>query len=131
MKRYLLDTHVWLWALSNPKLLTPRVRTILQDPQGHVQFSLVSAWEISIKRSLGKLELKNVDDLDVFITRINSNAGVGTLPITMSDVCGVSELPWHHRDPFDRVLVAQAQAGNMALITNDPQLGAYDIEVIW
>jgi len=131
MKRYLLDTHAWLWALSSPKLLTPKVRKILQDPQGDVHFSLVSAWEISIKRSLGKLELTNVDELDVFITRINSTAGVGTLPISMSDVCSVGDLPWHHRDPFDRLLVVQAMAGDMSVITNDPQFKKYNVDVIW
>lgn len=131
MKRYLLDTHAWLWAISEPKLLSSRARSILRDPQGTVYFSLASAWEISIKRSLGKLKLTNVTELDVFITQINANAGVGTLPITLSDVCNVGVLPWHHRDPFDRLLVAQASAEQLTLITNDPQISAYGVDVIW
>lgn len=131
MKRYLLDTHAWLWAISEPKLLSSKVRAVLKDPQGMVYFSLASAWEISIKRSLGKLELTNVTDLDVFITQINANAGVGTLPITLSDVCSVGVLPWHHRDPFDRLLVAQATSEHLTLISNDPQIAAYGVDVFW
>jgi PIN domain nuclease of toxin-antitoxin system len=129
--RLLLDTHTWLWAISDPSNLTARTRKLLTDPATEVYLSVASVWEMAIKISLGKLELKGADQLDGFVTRINADAGVQSLAIHISDVAAVRDLPWHHRDPFDRLLVAQARRNELALVSRDTALKAHGIKVIW
>ncbi len=121
----LLDTHVLLWWLENHKALTPKARAAIQDGRNQVFVSAVSAWEISIKRALGKLIAP--DDLDA---ALDANRFL-PLPITFPHARLAGELPRHHEDPFDRMLVAQAQAETLTIVTHDAHLTAYGVPILW
>lgn len=118
----LLDTHVVLWWLSDdPRLGRSVVERIQSNPD--VVVSAASVWEISIKRALGKLEV--VDDYLPAIAR----EGFRPLPISMEHAARAGGLPPHHRDPFDRMLVAQAQIEDLRIVTSDRRIEAYDVAV--
>jgi PIN domain nuclease of toxin-antitoxin system len=122
--RVLLDTHVLLWALTSPSRLPPRARKLIAA--NHVYVSAASIWEISIKAALGKLRADPAEVLDAL-----APAGFIELAITGAHGARVRSLPLLHRDPFDRLLVAQALTEPMVLLTNDEALGAYgDIVVV-
>ena len=131
MSRYLLDTHTWLWAIEDARELSPKVRRIILDPENECYLSVASMLEIAIKVSKGKLTFTFRDDLDVFVTRTNQNAGIRTLPISVSEACGVHKLPWHHRDPFDRLLIAQAVANDLVILSKDRVFSKYEAKVKW
>lgn len=131
MSKYLLDTHTWLWALEDASQLSVKVRRILQDKQNEFYFSVASVWEIAIKMSTGKLKLNLTEDLDVFITRTNLGSGIRTLPIAVTEACAVQTLPLHHRDPFDRLVVAQAESHALTILSSDANLKAYGVKVVW
>jgi PIN domain nuclease of toxin-antitoxin system len=116
--RVLLDTHLLLWALSQPSKLSPATRKQIVDAEVYV--SAASIWEISIKSALGKLAAKASDVLAGV-----EPAGFSMLPITGEHAAKVSELPMLHKDPFDRMLVAQASVEPMLLLTNDETLRGY------
>jgi PIN domain nuclease of toxin-antitoxin system len=121
----LLDTQVLLWALAgDPRLPGWLGEEINGDPD-RFAVSDVSFWEIAIKRSTGKL--RTPDDLP----RVVADLGFRHVPITSGQAWAVSQLPWHHRDPFDRLLVAQARDLSTPLVTADHAMSAYDIAVIW
>ena len=122
--RLLLDTHVLLWWLADGQTLSPTARAAIADGSNLVAISAVSAWEISIKRALGKLSVP--DDLEYQITA----NGFVALPITISDGLAAGGLPRHHDDPFDRMLVAQAQAESLTVVTRDARFAHYDIDVL-
>lgn len=124
----LIDTHVFLWAAEEDSRLTSSVRSILVDPDEPVFFSAVSALEIAIKWSKGHLELP-AGPLD-FVSKTLAIAGISQLPITIGDACAVGDLPFHHKDPFDRLLVAQARSNGLRLMTADATLEKYDVDVI-
>lgn len=126
--RILLDTQVWLWMLAAPDRLSPRARALLVDPAHQLLFSAASAWEIAIKHALGKLTLFAAPP--VAVPELMLRSGVTALPVEHSHALGVASLPPHHRDPFDRLLVAQAMVERLPMLTADPQIGRYDIEVI-
>ena len=92
---------------------------------------MASAWEIAVKTSLGKLKVPKVATLDISITRINAESGVSILGITLADVAEVSNLAWNHRDPFDRMLIAQALNNDLTIISNDEQLQKYGVKIVW
>ncbi|GMV02863.1 MAG: type II toxin-antitoxin system VapC family toxin [Burkholderiaceae bacterium] len=118
--RYLLDTQVLLWALVDDPRLTTSARKLLAARDAEVCFSLGSIWEIAIKRSLGKL------DFDPGLIADAAEAdGYAALPILREHLSVVARLPWHHRDPFDRLLVAQSLAEPMSLLTADTMLTRY------
>jgi PIN domain nuclease of toxin-antitoxin system len=121
---YLLDTHVLLDLLTEPHRVSRAVRNALEDPLNDVVVSSASAWEVAIKASIGRLRAP--DDLDAELLR----EGIGSIDITMSDARAAGALPRHHSDPFDRMLVAQAQSRNMTLVTRDAMFAAYDVEVL-
>jgi PIN domain nuclease of toxin-antitoxin system len=121
MKNLLVDTHVLLWALSSPDKLSPQAREVLVDPDNEVFVSAVTAWEISIKAALGKLRAP--DDLLDQLRRLRFRP----LPITFEHGIAVRDLPMIHRDPFDRMLVAQAQAHGLTLVTSDKSIMQYDV----
>lgn len=116
--RVLLDTHLLLWALSSPLKLSKETRRIIDTSGVHV--SAASIWEIAIKASLGKLDA----DPDEILSAIEP-AGLSILPILGEHAAKVARLPQLHRDPFDRILVAQALTEPMILLTNDPALAGY------
>ena len=120
---YLLDTHVLLWLLSGSGNVAPEVVDELADPNRQVVVSAVVPWEVAIKRALGKLRAPF--DLVAQISR----AGLASLPITLEHGAAVADLPPHHRDPFDRMLVVQARAEGLTLLTSDRRLADYDAEV--
>jgi len=118
--RLLLDTHVVLWQLSGMRALGPRAREAIAGA-GELAFSVVSFAEIGVKAAVGKLHAP--DDLQAHIV----GTGVRVLGLSPDDGLAVARLPLHHRDPFDRLLVAQAQVEGIPLVTADPQMAAYDI----
>lgn len=120
--RILLDTHILYWVLFEPASLPPNVRADLQDPENDVLFSAASVWEIAIKTAIGRLQLR-VDVSD--IAPAATGAGFSELPIVGSAAAGVAALPLHHRDPFDRLLIAQALAEPALFYTRDARLERY------
>jgi PIN domain nuclease of toxin-antitoxin system len=124
----LIDTHVFLWAAGIEGRLSESARTLLEDVDQPVFLSAASAWEIAIKWSKGRLTLP-ASPLEV-VNRVVLAAGISQLPISLRDACAVAELPFHHRDPFDRLLVVQARTNGLKLMTADPILERYDVDVI-
>ena len=122
---YLLDTHVVLWALADVARLTPPVLAILDAPGTRICVSVVCAWELRIKSALGKLTMP--DDLPAQLIA----ARFDVLPITLAHALAAGALPPHHRDPFDRMLVAQAQLDGLTLVTHDARMRPYDVPVLW
>jgi len=127
--RVLLDTHCWLWVHAQPERLSPAARAVVEDAGNHLFLSAASAWEIAIKYALGKLPLP-VPPAEYVPSRME-RADTSALPVAHEHALRVATLPPHHRDPFDRLLVAQCQLERMRLLTTDPQFRPYDIEVIW
>jgi PIN domain nuclease of toxin-antitoxin system len=122
--RLLLDTHVVLWWLGDLPALQPAARQLVADPMNPVFVSAASAWEIAIKRALGKLDAP--DDLAGAV----ADAGFSSLPITMDHAHEAGALPPHHADPFDRMLVAQAHVEGLTLLTTDRRLEDYGGAVV-
>lgn len=126
--RLLLDTHVLLWILGDRSRITERVRHEYVDPRNEVVVSAASAWEIAIKQSLGKLETP--EPAESWLPTAVEGEGMGFIAVTAEDALRVRSLPWHHRDPFDRLLVAQAMGG-YTLVTHDERMRAYGVPIIW
>jgi PIN domain nuclease of toxin-antitoxin system len=127
--RLLLDTQCWLWLQVTPERLSGPTIDLFSDPDSELYLSAASAWEVAIKYALGKLPLPLPPD-EYVRTRMELS---GTLPLSIEHrhALHVAGLPLHHRDPFDRLLVAQAQLEELKLVTSDRQLAAYDVEVLW
>lgn len=123
--RLLADTHAALWLLDEDERLSTRADKLLTDAGNEVLLSAAVVWEVAIKRSLGKL-----DAPDGFARQM-LDGGAVALPITVDHARAVRSLPWHHRDPFDRLLVAQASLEDAVLVSNDERLGAYGVQVAW
>lgn len=127
--RLLLDTHAWLWLFSQPQRLPALARAAVADPTNPRMWSTVCVWEIATKQALGKLSLP-VSPADFVAVRM-VETGASALPLTHGHALASAALPRHHGDPFDRLLVAQAQVDGLTLVTGDPQLSAYDVEILW
>jgi len=125
----LLDTHTFLWWITDNPQLSLRVREIIGDGNNDLFLSAASGWEMAIKAQLGRLKL--ADNLERFISEQLAINAIYSLPVQMSHALHVYTLPNHHGDPFDRMLVAQAQLENLPLLTNDPQIARYPVEIIW
>jgi PIN domain nuclease of toxin-antitoxin system len=126
--RILLDTHVVLWLACNSPKLSGTARELIFNQAAEKFVGMVSVWEFAIKCSLGKLEIAG--GLSEFYRMIGSN-GFHLLPILRRHVGGVVDLPFHHRDPFDRLLVATAIAEGMELLTADENIHRYDVKWAW
>ena|SRR5579884_1426892 len=122
--RLLLDTHTLLWWLADDSALSSKAREAITDGANVVAVSTVTAWEISIKRALGKLDAP--DDLEA---QVDANDFVA-LPITLADGLAAGALPRHHDDPFDRMLVAQARAREFTVVSRDTRLALYGIDLL-
>ena len=120
---YLIDTHALLWARSAPERLSAEALSVLQSTDNTLYVSMASLWECAIKTSIGKL------DVPIGFWRIVSE-DYEILGIELSHVEACASLPMHHRDPFDRLLVAQAQLGGLVLVTRDPDIARYDVLVV-
>ena len=127
--RYLLDTAVFVWSLNEPEKLNDRALQVLQDRNQEVFLSAVSTWEIVIKSTLGKLNLPKAPAQ--LIPEALARFGTRALPITHTHSLAVSELPRHHNDPFDRMLVAQARSEGMVLMTADSFIENYSVKTLW
>ncbi len=128
MSRFLVDTHVWLWLQSAPERIAPDVRDALGDQTNELLLSAASGWEIAIKYRLGKLPLPALPES--YVPDRVRRSGTVPLAVELAHVLRVAELPDHHRDPFDRLLVAQAQLLSLTLVTADEQLSLYDVDVL-
>ena len=127
--KYLLDTSVWLWSLTDSARIRPQGRDLIVRGEEELYLSAVSSWEIAIKWARGKLPLP--EPPASYIPKRMSDQGIRPLPITHSHTLAVSELPAHHWDPFDRLLIAQAQTEGMTILTADRTIRLYDVQIVW
>jgi PIN domain nuclease of toxin-antitoxin system len=127
--RVLLDTHAFLWWISDDRRLSDRAKEIIGDGSNELYFSAASGWEISIKAGLGRLEVP--EDLEPFIADQLSRNAIQALPIYLRHALHTRTLPDHHRDPFDRILVSQAVLEELPLLSADPLVSSYPVEVVW
>ena len=127
--KVLLDTHTFLWWIIDSPRLSARAREVIRDSDNELFFSATSGWEIAIKAQLGRLQLP--DNLEQFIVEQLALNAILVLPIQLRHALHVYTLPQHHRDPFDRMLVAQSQVENLSLLTADPQITQYEVATIW
>jgi PIN domain nuclease of toxin-antitoxin system len=123
--KLLLDTHAALWWLAADDRLGAQALSELDDESNPLLLSAAVIWEIAIKRSLGKLQAPH----DLASTLVG--AGAQPLAITLAHAAAVEALPWHHRDPFDRILVAQAIAEGASIVSQDDRLREYDVPLVW
>jgi PIN domain nuclease of toxin-antitoxin system len=123
--KLLLDSHALIWAADDPAKLTALAQGLLQDPAHDRLLSAATLWEIAIKFSLGRLPLSM--PYRQWMDKAMADLGLVVLPITLDHAERQTSLPWHHRDPFDRLLVAQAQVEGVPLVSADPALDAYGI----
>lgn len=128
MNRLLLDTHVWLWSITTPNRLGREGLSLLEDTGNELFLSAASSWKMAIKYRLGRLYLP--EPPHEFITPRLIRDGIKSLPVEHHHACHMANLPDLHRDPFDRLLIAQAQTEHLAFITADQKLNDYDVEMI-
>jgi PIN domain nuclease of toxin-antitoxin system len=126
--RILLDTQCWLWMSLSPDRFSPRGRRLVEDRANVLYLSAASAWEIAIKYQLGKLRLP--EPPAAFVPSRVAALGVQPLAIEHQHALHAGTLPPHHRDPFDRLLVAQAQVNDVPILTADALIGAYEVTTI-
>jgi PIN domain nuclease of toxin-antitoxin system len=123
--KFLLDTHVLLWWLSDNKSLTTKAAAAIKNGENTIFVSAATGWEISIKRALGKLKVP--DDLE---KTLESNS-FQQLPISLQHGLVAGALPRHHDDPFDRMLIAQAKTNQLTMITHDVRMEQYGVSILW
>jgi PIN domain nuclease of toxin-antitoxin system len=127
--RVLLDTHAFLWWVTDDPGLPRRARKVIASASHDILFSLASCWELAIKLSLGKLRL--AAPFEKFLPDQLARNGFRELPVTFRHVARVRQLPFHHRDPFDRMLAAQALEDDLAIVSGDPVFRAYGVKRVW
>jgi len=127
--KYLFDTSVWLWSLAAPEEIGQEGVELLARGTEEFYLSAASSWEMTIKSALGKLRLP--EPAVSYVPKRMAAQGVRSLPITHRHALAGSELPAYHRDPFDRLLIAQAQAEGMAILTSDRAFRLYRAEIVW
>jgi PIN domain nuclease of toxin-antitoxin system len=127
--RFLFDTHTFLWFHGARAKLSTEVLELCEDPTHTIFLSLVSLWEIQIKHQVGKLELTM--PLKDLIEKQQAENDIQFLPIALSHILALDRLPLYHKDPFDRLLIAQAQIENLILLSRDTELKQYLITVVW
>jgi PIN domain nuclease of toxin-antitoxin system len=129
MSRLLLDTHAFLWWVNDAPEITAEARHAISDANNECYLSLASCWEMSIKSSLGKLRLAK--PIERFVSDQLTANGFTLLNIELRHTAKVEKLPFYHRDPFDRLLIAQAMTEKMTLITVDKAFMEYGVKVLW
>ncbi|MDQ7783826.1 MAG: type II toxin-antitoxin system VapC family toxin [Desulfomonilaceae bacterium] len=127
--RLLLDTHSFLWFIGGNEQLPQAAREIIIRMDNEVLLSIASLWEIAIKTSLGRLILGRPFE-ELIPEQIILNE-IGILPIGLDDLSTVIKLPFHHRDPFDRLIIAQAMTKGLPIMGNDAQFARYPVELVW
>lgn len=129
MPRLLLDTHVFLWWVTDDANLTTVTRQAIADTNNECCLSLASCWEMAIKSSLGKLRLAK--PVGRFVTEQLADNGFTLLPIELRHAARIEKLPFHHRDPFDRLLIAQAITEKLTIVTADQIFAKYGAKTLW
>jgi PIN domain nuclease of toxin-antitoxin system len=127
--RLLLDTHAFIWWDSDPNRLSQRVLGLCRSPSTTLLLSVASVWEIQIKQQLGKLRLHL--PLASLIAAQQQTNGLELLPVQLDHVLALDSLPLHHKDPFDRLLIAQSQVENAVLVSADSVFSQYSAQVLW
>ena len=127
--RLLLDTHVFLWWVEDAPALSRKARAAIANAENQCFLSVASSWEMAIKLSMGKLKL--ADAIERFVPQQLAENGFSQLGIDFRHVARVAALPFHHRDPFDRLLVAQAMEEKLPVVTSDPLFKKYGVTRIW
>ncbi|MDP9360166.1 MAG: type II toxin-antitoxin system VapC family toxin [Acidobacteriota bacterium] len=127
--KLLLDTHAFLWWIRDDESLGARARKTIANDRNHCFLSMASCWEMAIKKSLGKLEIP--EPVDAFVAEQLAANRFTLLSIDLRHVSHVSRLAFHHRDPFDRLMVAQAREEGLAIASADPIFHKYGIERVW
>lgn len=128
--KVLLDTHAFLWWINDDPQLSSRARRIIGEASSDVYFSAASGWEIAIKAHLGRLKIA-ADNVEDFVAEQVATNGFQVLPIRLSHALKTCSLPDHHKDPFDRMLVAQAAIEELTLLSADRKLASYKVRVVW
>ena len=126
--RLLLDTHALLWFAAGDSRLARRARRAIEDDANAVLLSAASVWEMAIKISLGRLTLPTTA---TEFMRSKLQSGLEMLPVDWSHAAAVETMPFHHRDPFDRLLIAQAQLEDLTIVTGDPAFRKYNVRIVW
>jgi PIN domain nuclease of toxin-antitoxin system len=126
--KLLIDTHCWIWFFLEPNKLSQSAKYLILNRKNEILLSAASSWEIAIKNSLGKLHLPFAPQ--EYIPQRMAEQGMTALSILHSHALQAAALPHHHSDPFDRLLIAQAQIEKLPILTSDPQFKKYDVEVI-
>lgn len=127
--RLLIDTECWLWSLTTPERLSEEARILLAERANAILLSAASAWEIAIKAALGKLSLPTSPE--EYVPARMAAQGIEPLPVTHAHALRVYALPAIHRDPFDRLLIAQAQLESLTILTADQCIESYDVPTVW
>jgi PIN domain nuclease of toxin-antitoxin system len=127
--KLLLDTHSFLWFINGSDNINPTARALIEDASNQLLLSIASLWEMAIKLSIGKLSL--AQPFESLIPKQMQLNDIGLLNIEMDHVAIVAKLPFHHRDPFDRLLIAQAMVEHIPIVSADSAFDAYAIERLW
>jgi PIN domain nuclease of toxin-antitoxin system len=127
--RVLIDTHVFLWWNEGNSQLSKKAVRILTDPGNSLVLSVASAWEIAIKTQAGKLRIP--EDAATYVPTRVAHYGMEILPIQLGHALALASLPLLHRDPFDRILIAQSQIEKLPILTADPAIRGYPVDAIW
>ena len=125
----LSDTHAFIWSFSNIKRLSPTVAKEFKNPANQIFLSVASIWEMQIKIKLGKMVFN--DTLENIIAEQQTVNNIQILPVYLSHALYLENLPLHHKDPFDRLLISQAIVENMTLVTADPEFAKYQVKLLW
>lgn len=127
--RLLLDTHAFIWMFDEPERLSPKAHALLADGDNDLLLSVASVWEMQIKVQAGKLKL--AVSLGELVEGQRQTNGMEVLPVGLEHVLALEALPAHHKDPFDRLLVAQANVEGASLVSRDPVFSSYPVNLIW
>jgi len=126
--RLLLDTDATMWAFAEPDKLRPKARAAIEDTRNEVWVSSATTWEVAIKHALGKMPLPTSPE--IYLPARIAQYGFKELSISVAHTLALARLPTHHSDPFDRILVAQAQVEGLTLVSSDPQLAKYRVRIL-
>jgi PIN domain nuclease of toxin-antitoxin system len=127
--KILLDTHAFIWWNAADSRLSRKALTLLADPGNTLLLSVVSAWELVVKTQAGKLHLP--EPPSVYVPTRLAHYAIQALPLSLAHVLAAESLPLHHRDPFDRLLIAQAASERVPILTIDPEIHKYPVKVLW
>ena len=127
--KILIDTQVFLWWISDNPNISSKFHDVMSEPRNEIYFSAASGWEIAVKAKIGRLSIQG--DPQKFIPTQLSLNSITVLPIQISHTLQTYHLPEHHKDPFDRLIIAQSQIENMPIATNDALFKNYEVDLIW